>query len=271
MRRPSPAALIIGAAITQLAVGVAIVAITATYWLAPPSPVARITTDDGTETVLNWADYPGDPSLDPDDVLAAPRAEDVSDVGDTELAALRSAADTAAPDLTWESDDTGTEDSLLNMTVGGNGYGGQSLHRIYNSPNLLSDGLTEDANWAGIGAALDDELIALGYDTITWDFERPPYDYQTRADRDAEILDQFGSLDPERMWSWTGIAERDSMWVSVTIWDDRRGAPEAYWSTESGISLSVGGTVVAASDEDTYEAGVAPFAGLPRPKSTRSD
>lgn len=271
MRKPSPAALIIGAAMTQLAVGMAIVAITASYWLAPPSPVARITADDGTEMVLDWADYPGDPSLDPDDVLAAPRAEEVADVGDTELFTLQSAADTAVPDLAWDSDGTGTEDSVLNTTVGGNGYGGRSLHRIYNSPNLLSDDLPADADWAGLGAALNEELLALGYDTITWDFERPPADHQTDADRDAEILDQFGSLDPERMWNWTGITERGSMWVSVTIWDDRRGAPEAYWPTASGISLSVGGTVVAASDEDTYEAGIAPFSGLPRPKSTRSD
>lgn len=271
MRRPSSTALIAGAMAIQLAVGAALVGVTAVHILAPPSPVTTVTDDDGREVVLDWADYPADPWLDPEDVLAAPRAEEVAEAGEAELAALCAAVDPAAPGLDWESDDTGTGE-LLDRDAGGNGYGGRSLHRVYNSPGFVSDGLAAGADWTAVADALDAELATLGYDPIVWDFDRELYDHQTRAERDAEIVDQFGSLDPERMWMWSGFAERGSMWMAVTIWDERRGAPEDAWpETRSGISLFIGGTVVAATDEDAYAAGVAPFEGLRRPEPTRSD
>lgn len=272
MRSPSPTALIVGAVVTQLAVGAALIGVTAVYWLAPPSPVTTITVEDGREVELDWADYPADPWLDPDDVLAAPRAEDVAEIGDAELVELRAAVEPAAPGLDWESQGSGTADSLLDRPVGGNGYGGRSLHRTYNAPDTVGDGLGTDAEWTAVSDALDAELSRLGYDEIVWDFDREPYVQQSRAERDAEIFEQFGSLDPDRMWVWSGWAERGSMWVAVTIWDERRGAPEDAWpESQSGISLSLGGTVVAVSDEEAYTAGVAPFDGLPRPEPTRSD
>lgn len=272
MRRPSSTALIIGAAVTQLALYAAVFAMAGVSWIAPPSPVTTVTDGSGQEIVLNWADYPADPNLDPGDVLAAPRAEDVPGVGETELERLRSAVDAVTPSLKWAPQGTGTNDSLLDSTIGGNGYGGPSLHRIYNSPDLAGGGLTAETDWSVVSAAINTELTELGYTPVVWDFDRPAYTHQTRSERDAEIIDQYGSLDPDRMWLWSGIAERDSMWVAVTIWDERRGGAKEYWpDVPSGVGLFIGGTVIATSDEEAYVAGVAPFTGLQRPQSTGSD
>lgn len=155
---------------------------------------------------------------------------------------------------------------------GGNDYGGSTLHWVYNSDTNEGTGLAADADWRVIAAALETELVDLGYGAIAWDFAREPYPHETQAERDADVRSVHGSLDPEAMWVWSGLAEHGSMWVWVTIWDERRpSAPaESMGAGESGVSLFVGGTIIAAGDEQAYVDGVAPFDGLARPEATHS-
>ncbi|QCR20224.1 hypothetical protein [Agrococcus sp. SGAir0287] len=272
MRRPSPLVLAAGGVVLIVVAGIATGALLLEQIVHPPSPTTTVVAEDGTEVVLDWADYPADPWVDPEEVLAAPRAEDVEEVGDAELAALAAAIGAVAPGLTWTLEPTGNAEDVI-PTGGGNGYGGPTLHQVYNSPTSLGDALAADADWRAIADALDAELAALGYGPIAWDHEREPYDHETEADRDAQIVAQFGSLDPGAMWMWAGTAERGSMWVWVSIWDTRRGStPEGAWSeTDAGVSLFVGGTVVSEDDAQAYADGTAPFDGLMRPEPTRSD
>ncbi|GAA2175490.1 hypothetical protein GCM10009846_25600 [Agrococcus versicolor] len=259
-----------GATAAILVAGVAFGVVGMARLVDPPSPTTTVTGADGEQVVLDWRDYPADPSVDPDDVLAAPRAEDVVDVGSAELAAMRRAFEPVAPGLAWSTPDA---PDVLVTDVGGNGYGGASLHQVYNSQSVEGVGLDADADWHALGAAVDAELAALGYGPIAWDFDREPYPYETQEQRDEQMVAEFGSLDPDEMWQWSGMAERDSMWVWVTIWDERRPTtPDGAWpESESGVSLFVGGTVVSHDDEQAYVDGVARFDGLMRPEATGSD
>lgn len=270
MPRPSRRTIVVTLSLV-VALGATAGVVAVARVLDPPSPTTAVTTADG-DIVVDWADYPADSQLDPADVLTAPRAGDVADVGTETLSALRGAVEQTAPDLDWTTDAAEDAGHGVLFPVSGNGYGGDSLHLSYNSPTVTGVGLDADADWHSVTAAVDAELDALGYTPVLWDFNREPYDWQTTAEQEAEIVDQFGSLDPDEMWSWSGMATNGSMWAWVTVWDTRRGAPEDAWpETQSGISLFVGGTVVAADDERAYADGVAPFEGLTRPEPTHSD
>jgi hypothetical protein len=239
--------------------------------LNPPSPTTQITSADGSEITLDWRDYPAssDPALNPQDVLDAPRAEDVPRVIDRQLDSLSTGLAPELPGVGWNPPDP---DVPILYPEEGNGYGGESLQRVYNASASTTGDLPAGEDWNTLTDALESELAGLGYDDIVWDFDRGPYAGQTRAEYDDEIVGQFGSLDPDEMWMWSGMAQQGSLWVMITIWDERRGAPEDAWPEETtGLDLLFGGTVIAEEDEAEYAAGVAPFAGLPLPNSTTSD
>lgn len=272
MRRPSGVTLAAGGVAAIVVAGLATGGVLLARMVDPPSPTTTVTADDGSQVVLDWADYPADSYEDPEDVLAAPRAEDVERVGEEQLLALQSATEPVAPGLAWALDQP-DDVTFEPFPVGGNGYGGPSLHQVYNSPTNLGDGLADDADWSAIVGAVEARLAELGYGELEWEFDRLPYAYETVAERDAQVVEQFGSLDPAEMWMWSGTARQGSMWVWVSIWDERReGAPTEPWQgAESGVSLFIGGTVVSERDEEAYANGVAPFEGLSRPTSTHSD
>lgn len=237
----------------------------------PPSPTTTVTADDGAQVVLDWADYPADAWTDPADVLAAPRAERVAAVGDAQLLALQGAIEPVAPGLDWSIEKP--EDATFEpFPVGGNGYGGPSLHSVYNAPTSLGAGLAEDADWPAIVAAVEARLAELGYGTLEWEFDRAPYASESAAERDAQVEEQFGSLDPAEMWMWSGTATSGATWVWVSMWDAGRDtAPDEPWQeAEAGVSLFFGATVVSEGDEQAYADGVAPFEGLSLPAETHS-
>ncbi|MFC7432091.1 MULTISPECIES: hypothetical protein [unclassified Agrococcus] len=238
----------------------------------PPSPTTTVVADDGSEIVLDWADLPADGWTDPADVLAAPRADDVERVGEQQLLSLQAAVDPVAPGLRWGFEPQGGA-TFEPMPVGGNGYGGTSLHQVYNSPTRTGAGLAADADWLVVADALEAHLAELGYGAIEWEHDREPFPHESEAERDQEVVRQFGSLDPDEMWMWSGTATAGSMWAWVSIWDERRDtAPSEPWqSSPSGVSLFLGGTVVAEADEQAYAEGVAPFEGLARPEPSHSD
>ncbi|RUR01718.1 hypothetical protein [Labedella endophytica] len=239
--------------------------------LNPPSPTTRITSDDGSEITLDWRDYPAfaDPSLDPQDVLDAPRAGDVAAVVSEQIDELSTGLTPALPGVGWNPADP---DAPILFPADGNGYGGESLHLGYNVTASTTGTLPEGHDWNALTDALAGELSALGYADVVWDFDRAPYPGQTRSEHEDEVVSQHGSLDPDEMWMWSGMAQQGSLWVMITIWDERRGAPEDAWPEETtGLDLLFGGTVISQDDEAAYADGVAPFEGLARPDSTSSD
>lgn len=237
--------------------------------LQPASPTTTVTDASGQQVTLNWADYPADPQTEPADVLAAPRAEQVEQVeqvGAALRADLQRPIDGVAPGLRWSGGSAGV------FPVGGNGYGGQSLHRVFNGADLSATEAPDD--WPALAAALDAALAAHGFDPIAWEFEREPHEHETAAERDADVIATLGSLDPDEMWQWSGMATDGASWVSVMLMDADRGvgAPaDAGLASPQLLSLLVGASVIAAADEQSYRDGIAPFEGLERPESTHSD
>lgn len=235
--------------------------------LPPASPTTTVTDATGQQATLDWADFPGEPHLEPADVLAAPRAEQVERVGDELLDELQRAVDGHLPGLAWQ---TGAEGGVFEHD--GNGYGGPTMHRTYNSAELSTDEVPDD--WPALAAALEAELRQQGFGPIEWEFDREPYPHQTAAERDAEVAEMHGSLDPDEMWQWLGSASDGTVWVSVILSDVDRGvgAPaEADPSSPQRLSLMAGATVIAAADEHAYREGTAPFEGLEHPAATHSD
>lgn len=230
------------------------------------SPTSTVTGADGQQVTLDWADYPAGASVPADQVLAAPRAEEVEAVGNQVLLGLQAAVDAHAPGLDWERDGDGEV-----FESGENGYGGPSLHRVLNSAELSTAEAPDD--WPALAAAIDAELALHGYGPVAWDFGREPYAHETRAERDADVRSTNGSLDPAQMWQWMGNADDGSMWVSVMLWDVDRGVgapPEALRDEPQMLAILVGGTVISAADEEAYRDGIAPFEGLEPPEATHS-
>ncbi len=231
--------------------------------LQTPSPTSTVTDASGHETTLSWADYPADPFTEPADVLAAPRAEHVDAMGRALLADLQAAIDREMPALAWQH---GTEGGV--HPHDGNGYGGATLHQTYNSAGIWVDEAPED--WRAMIAVIEAELAEHGYGPIAWDFDRELYPHETPAERDADVAQMHGSLEPDEMWWWMGNARHGTMWVSVGLHDIRRGAgaPPDTERPDQQLSLWVGGTVIASSDEQAYREGIARFAGLERPSES---
>ncbi len=235
--------------------------------LQPPSPTTTVTDASGHEVTLSWADFRGEPFVAPADVLAAPRTVEIEGVGDALLDDLQRAVDRHTPGLEWH---TGTEGGVFEHD--GNGYGGETLHSTYNSSERSTTEVPDD--WPALTATLDAELAVQGFGPIAWEFDRQPHAHQTAAERDAEIVEMHGSLDPDEMWTWVGAAHDGTVWVSVVLADVDRGvgAPDpTEQRSPQTLSLIVGGTVIAAADERAYRDGTAPFDGLERPATTHSD
>lgn len=260
-RRAAPAALF-----SLAAVGLLAAVATGCALLSPAPPAATVTDANGQQETLSWADYPGDGEAQPEDVLAAPRAEEVEAVAEALLVDLQAAVDAHEPGLTWSP---GIEGGVYPHE--GNGYGGESMHQTLNSAELLTTEVPDD--WPATVTAIETALAEHGYGPVQWDFDREPWGDETEADRDAAVREQSGSLDPAQMWQWMGNANNGSMWVTVILADVDRGvgAPEdADRTVPRLLAFMVGGTVIATADEQAYRDGVAPFEGLERPEPTRS-
>ncbi|MCH1884020.1 hypothetical protein [Agrococcus sp. ARC_14] len=260
-RRAAPATLFSIAAIGLLAA-----VVTGCALMSPAPPTTTVSDEDGQESSLSWADYPGEGAVEPADVLAAPRAEQVEAVAEEQLAALQAGLEPAVPGLVWSR---GLEGGVY--PHGENGYGGATLHQTLNSSELLTAEAPDD--WPALVAVIEATLAEHGYGPIEWDFDREPWGHETPAERDAEVIATNGSLDRAQMWQWIGTANAGSMWVTVMLADVDRGvgAPaDAEQSPPQLVAFMVGGTVIAEADEQAYRDGVAPFEGLERPEPTHS-
>lgn len=260
-RRAAPAALF-----SLAAAGLVAALVVSCSLLDPAPPTETVVDERGQESALSWADYPGEGTIEPEDVLAAPRAEEVEAHAERVLADLQAAVDAQVPGLAWSR---GLEGGIYPHE--GNGYGGTTLHRTLNSAEVMTAEVPDD--WSATVAAIEAALAEHGYGPVQWDFEREPYPHETPAERDAEIRAANGSLDPAQMWQWMGDARDGSMWVTVMLADVDRGvgAPaDAAQRTPRLLGFMVGGTVIAAGDEQAYRDGVAPFEGLERPDPTHS-
>lgn len=260
-RRAAPTALF-----SLAAIGLIAAIVTGCALLSPASPTATVSDEGGQQSEVSWADYPGEGYLDPDDVLAAPRAEQVEAHAEQVLTELQAAVDAQTPGLAWSR---GHEGGVYPHE--GNGYGGATLHHTLNSTELMTTEPPED--WPATVAAVEAVLTEHGYGPVQWDFEREPYPEETEAERDAQVEAANGSLDPAQMWQWMGDAHDGTMWVTVMLADAGRGAgapDDAELVTPQLLGFMVGGTVISAADEQAYRDGVAPFEGLERPEPTHS-
>lgn len=269
MRTVTPLAVAAGLTLTACLVAGTVGLVTL---INPPSPTTRVTTADGSEITLDWRDFPAssDPFLDPQEVLDGPRVEDVADVVDEQIAALSASLAPLTPGVEWV--ELNPDDEPTFYPSDGNGYGGESMHQTFYVSMTSVGELPADSEWSTLTDALDAELVHLGYGEVTWEFERAMYPGQTEAQHERDMIDQFGAIDPDEMWLWSGVADGGCLWASVLLWDKRRGAPEDVWMEEtSGMEVSLGGSVISRDDEAAYAEAVAPFDGLTRPDSTTSE
>lgn len=260
-RRAAPAALF-----SLAAVGLIVAVVTGCSLLNPASPTSTVTDESGQEATVDWADYPGEGYVDPDDVLAAPRAEAAPAAAEEVLTDLQAAVDAHEPGLAWSR---GLEGGVYPHE--GNGYGGPTLHQTLNSAELLTTEVPDD--WSATVAVIEATLADHGYGPVQWDFARERWEHETEAERDAAVRDSNGSLDPAQMWQWIGNANSGSMWVTVMLADVDRGvgAPaDAELGSPRMLAFMAGGTVIGEADEQAYRDGIAPFEGLEPPDPTHS-
>ena len=229
-----------------------------------PSPTTSYVGPSGAEVTVDWADYPGSPGVDANDVLSAPPKQDIARVEADLLAEITSALD-AEFDLEWR-----TEGDAQWFPAGGNGYGGESEYVVFNSHDHVSDSVP--------GSADDWRLVIDIVSGITDSRGLGPVELShERADADDSV-ERFGTDDPDEYWQWWGDAFGSSQWLSVALTDvskdDSGEAAEESdsfdWPAQS-IALSYGATALPEGGRAEFERRLAPFAGLDMPPATTSD
>ena len=230
------------------------------------SPTTTFVDATGAEVTVDWADYPGSPGLDANDVLSAPPKERIGQVESALIAEIEQAL-TAEFDLDWRTAREGQW-----FPYGGNGYGGESAYVVYNSPDYVSDTVPRGSDdWRRVVEIVSEVTESRGLGPVELDHER------TDADADY-LLDRFGTTEPDDYWQWTGAGHGTSQWLSIALTDvsrDDSGEAAKEWD-DSGlpaqsISVSYGATTLPAGDRADFERRLAPFDGLEQPPTTTSD
>ncbi|GAB3143550.1 hypothetical protein [Marisediminicola antarctica] len=256
-----------GRAIATLSALTALAALAALSGCAS-SPTTTYVSPSGAEVTVDWADYPGSPGVDANDVLAAPPQEDIEQV-EAELIADIKMALGAEFDLDWQ-----TEGEAQWFPAGGNGFGAESAYVVFNSQSHVSDTVPDGAD--------DWHLVVDIVTTITASRGLGPVELDHELDHegaDADDLgERFGTDDPDEYWQWWGDAYGSSQWLSVALTDvskDDSGEAAAERSNfdwpEQSIALSYGATTLPRGGWAEFELRLAPFAGLDVPTATTSD
>lgn len=225
-------------------------------------------TEDGDREVF-WRDYPGVPELDPDDVLAGPTLEEGEAAGRVLMDEIESALTTEFR-LEWAAPPTGNGDQVAFPAQ--NYYGGESMLRTLNVPGRQST--TVPTTWPEKERVL--EIIVEvagrhGYTDLT-------LDHETGDMSDEDLVESFGSADPEKMVTLSGMLQgSNGQWLSFGLQDlsldvdgrfvEQSKGSEEYGVLSNSISLMYGANALLPNaDRAEFEQRLAPYVGLERPE-----
>lgn len=234
------------------------------------SPKSSYRNSQGTEVTVDWKDYPGHALQDPAEVLAAPVAEDLDERASKVLSAVEARL-TAQFGLTWENGPDGQEPF---HEQGGNGYGGASTYKVFNSVSRESLGVPQGkGSWRVAASTVGQTIAEYGFGAIEWDSLGPS--------RREENRKTFGSDDPDTYWRWSGQASNGAEWILVSLLDvdkdasgkaakEHEGAGSYGWNPRA-VSISYGATALREADKEAFLRALEPFKELDRPGPTMSD
>ncbi|WP_207453845.1 hypothetical protein [Desertivibrio insolitus] len=228
-----------------------------------PSPKTTYTDESGREITVDWADYPGAPGLEPDEVLGSRPYEDVAPASEALLADARAAL---GGDLGWTASG---EDFWYEHD--GNGYGGRSWYRTFNSVTWVADSAPED--WNEAVRLVSEVTTAHGLGPLQLDHE--VIDDPDYADA---LREEYGTENPDEYWFWAASASRNAEWFFLSFVDVDRAATaelerKALESNSSprSVTLGYGATSVPPDELRAFTDALEPFEGLERPAPTTSD
>ncbi|MHA7268584.1 hypothetical protein [Arthrobacter sp. HLT1-20] len=247
---------------------VALVALLGLGACAAP-PTTTYTNDAGQDVTVNWKDYPLHAYSLPEDLLAAPVKENV-EFGSARLFAEIKTALNKDFSLTWKS----AGEPSWNRDWG-NGYGGKTMTSTYNSVEWSSTTLpVSTAEWKKIVRIVSRVTTArgLGPVKLTQDGES----FKNDAEWQKDLVEQYGTADPEKLWWWDGMASSGSQWISVYLVNVDRdttgtAATEYQESKLPARSISYGVTTVPRAELHAFKEALEPFVGLTPPEPTTSD
>lgn len=235
------------------------------------APETTIVDDSGEERTISWSDYPAHAAADAQAALAAPTPEQVEARERRMVDAIKAAVDEDYG-FDWATEgESGWSDRE------GNGYGGESYLTTYNSAALMSDGVPEGADaWRDVLRQIDAVLADFELAGLELLHESSPYSDEEQWRE--ELVEKFGTTDPDEYWQWTAESSSGSEWVSLTFTDVAKDpAGEAAEEREGidlpgqSISVSYGATTVPAEERDAYRQALEPFDGLAKPESSTYD
>ncbi len=236
-----------------------------------PAPTTTYSNAAGQEVTVNWKDYPGPSGVESEDILAAPTVEDADAVGNKIMTDFKTAL-TDEFGLAWSA-----EGEPAWYTSSGNGYGGEAMTSTLNSEiwhsNTVSSSTTD---WLRIIDIANTITQAQGLGTLILEHER--YPFRDGSALEKEMLERYGTTDPQQIYEWHGFAYGASQWLSVNIHhagrDPRGKAAQEFRELglpEATVSVSYGATTVFAADLPAFKEALKPFAGLEHPEPTTSD
>lgn len=235
------------------------------------SPTTTHTNAAGQEVTLGWKDYPAHAGNDAATILMAPVKEDAEAVGEQLLLAI---TDSLATDFGLSF--TAASSGGWHPTEG-NGFGGKSMTTTYNSARWASDTIPPDAaDWMRIVATISKHTTAAGLGQVALNQDRPRFG--TGIEEKKELIERFGSTDPNQFYIWFGTAYGASQWLSVDLHDVQRdpSGKAAQEYEELGlpgqqIILDYGATTISRDQVAAFKAALAPYARLEKPAATTSD
>lgn len=251
-------------------VAAAAVLLLGTNACAPP-PTTSYTNEAGQKTTVNWRDYPVSAGLLPEDFSHAATQQEAQMTSDAVLNDIRAAL-TEMYGLEWT-----TRGESGWFPGGGNGYGGKVVTSTFNSVQWESDTAPAGtAEWEDIVATTSRITTGHGLGPIQLIFDRGSF--KDDPSWQQELINNYGTADPKKLWWWEGTAFTGSQWLSlhlVNVDRDMTGAAAkenaASNLPERSISISYGATAVPAQDEAALAKALEPFMGLTPPEATTSD
>ncbi|MDJ0311882.1 hypothetical protein [Arthrobacter sp. H35-D1] len=251
--------------------GFAVAAALASVSACAAAPTSTYTNASGQEVTVNWRDYPLHAYRTPDEVLTAPVKEDSEEISAAILSEIKTALGREF-NLEWNA--RGEQGWYPSS---GNGYGGEAMTTTWNSVGWNSNTVPAGtAEWERIMAIISRITRAHGLGAVQVTHHGDTFKNDPEWQKD--LLEEYGTADPQKLWWWDGTAHSGMQWLSVYIVDvarDPTGAAAKDYEESKlpprSISISYGVTTVPRADRAALAKALEPFAGLTPPTPTTSD